>query len=322
MNDRVKIMLIGIVAFSIFTAAGVYAFSLTEIGFVDAFNLNIFQKFFTGNTIFYLIIMGAFFAADAAVIAWLTNRLGGWDSAIVVIIGMGIALLFGVGANLFSTLYNFTIFMFFLLLGSVYAAHSNWDISGKGMSRAKTVYSVSKKVMTIMAVGGLVGGVMITYLDAPFYQGMVKSGIVTVASGVNIGSLITEENVRELVISQELSRAELEEFYMGFCSDDSACSTLPLSAQETFVQQSTDTALQAQTDNRDKNVDNFYTVLQKRNTALPDFTANIIENFPLTKAMLDILPLLTGLILYSAISVFGRIVVGPFAALFGLFVKK
>ncbi|GEM_PF-5413692 len=322
MNDREKYLLIGAVAFSVITFGIAYLFSLTNLGFSDAFNLNIFQKLFVGNTILYLIIVGALFAADTALLVWITNKLKDWDPSIVGVAGSIIAFALGAGLHIYSTINSFGIFMFFYALGSFYVAHKTWDISGKGLSRAGAVYNASKRFMMIMAVGGLIGGIIITSSAGPYYQGLIKSNVIGFASGINLGSLITKDDVRQLVISQELTQAEITKAYTDSCNSDPSCSSLPDNQKQTYIQQQATKAYQAQTANLDKTVDSVYSSFQQKSSFLPTLTSDIIDRFPLTRVILNVLPIFIGLILYSAVATFGTIVVGPFSALFGLFLKK
>lgn len=174
----------------------------------------------------------------------------------------------------------------------------------------------------MLGVSGLLGGLLFTYLSLPTYQGLVKSSLLNFTSNVDIGSIMSREDVRQIVMEQELSRDQIKNLVTQQYQQQSWFNALSASQQEQLIENATTETYNAQINNREQNVDNMYNFLKDRRLSLPSVTGDLIERIPLTKAMLDLMPIFTGLLLMSAITVFGQFFVGPFLALFSLGLKE
>lgn len=315
-----KDMGIFFICFTILSIIWVYIFSITSFSYSDLFNFMAFQKLLSAEIIIYLILMGFVIAASVYVLLYFSQRLKETEIAVASLLGILFVIFAGWG--LFSTKSFFILMMIFYALGCIWAIHKKVKIKETAWSRAKQGWVASRGVFLFLGVGALFGGIVVTYGSLPYYQGVMKSSALNLTTSVDISSFITEEDVRELVISQELTRAEIEELVRDEYERQEGFSDLSPAEQQRLIDTTTEETYQRQLDGREANIDRAYNFLQERKTVAPDTVSNIIERMPFTKTLLDLLPFFAGMISLSFVLIFGQVFVSPFAAILSIWIKK
>lgn len=316
---NINMLVLGIVFFSIVNIIWVYLFTWTGIKFDDVFDPRIVFRF-TGEgasgLIFLLLAMGFLMALAISLVRLFSQYLNQTEKNIMVIAGVSIAILTCLSS--YTNLVVFLIIMLFYMIGCLFLAKA--DESKGFLSKLSSGFKASKKVVTILTIGSLVASFLFIAMNPAESQSKFKEAMLSFQSSINIGSLITKDDVREMVIGsgQLLTKDQMRQTILaGANVTEEQVAANPALAD--YVSEQVDKAYALQYDQLDKTIDSTYARLANSSSAM---TRPIMEKMfqkPPFSYLFDFMPVLIAVLVASMVSLFGAVWIAPMAAVIGAF---
>jgi hypothetical protein len=236
------------------------------------------------GTILAMIGIGALMALNIFLITFFSYFTDRDSMAVMAALGCGIPVLV-VSLIFWSLIAAFV--MSFWMLGCFWLAVSKRRSLGGPFSKLAMGWGAPKKATYILAIGAFLAGVMFTAADSAFYQSKVKEAVVKLSADMApgmLGTSMTDEQVEALLRIQVPNYDSLSAFQKQNMINDIK--------------------------NRLQNMSS--------GTQMNAMMSAMVDNIPLVKLMLSLLPVLMGAFLASMLLLYESIFVGPFCALFSL----
>ncbi len=314
---NINMLVLGVVFFSIVNIIWVYLFTWTGIRFDDVFDPKIVFRF-TGEgasgLIFLLLAIGFLMALSISLVRLFSQYLNQMEKNIMVVAGVTIAILTCLSS--YTNLVVFVIIMLFYMLGCLLLAKTG---ESKGLfSKLSSSFNASKKVVTILTIGSLVASFLFIAMNPAESQSKFKESMLSFQSSINIGSLITKDDVRNMVIGsgQLLTKDQIRQTILsGANVTEEQLAANPVLAA--YVSEQVDKAYALQYDQLDKTIDSTYARLVNSSSSM---TRPIMEKMfakPPFSYLFDFMPILIAVLVASMVSLFGAIWIAPMAAVIG-----
>lgn len=326
---NINMLVLGIVFFSIVNIIWVYLFTWTGIKFDDVFDPKIVFRF-TGEgasgLIFLLLAIGFLMALSISLVRLFSQYLNQMEKNIMVVSGVTIAILTCLSS--YTNLLVFVIIMLFYMIGCLLLAKVG---ESKGLfSKLSSSFNASKKVVTILTIGSLVASFLFIAMNPTESQSKFKESMLSFQSSINIGSLITKDDVRNLVANQLQTKDQIRDLLIngsvtqiaadrGISEDDVRNDATLMALIESQVDSRVDSVYQAQYDSLDKTIDQTYAKMSNSSSALMRPIMEKMFAKPPFSYLFDFMPVLIAVLVASMVSLFGAVWIAPMAAVIGAF---
>lgn len=318
---KYKFLILGSSVLSIVNIAWIYLYSLTGISFEDSFDFNVIFRFLKPELIILLFITGLFIALAAFFLVFFTDYLEKKERIIMAFLGSFLPMLVCI-----PFYKNISVFLFitaFYLIGCMLTVlGGKKEITGIA-PKLSTGYHSSKKIISFMAIGGLLSGIIFTYINLPAYKEktedsmvslMGKMGLENIMGGIDLSGMISKDFVRSIITKDYVKNMLVQQYGEHF-------NNLSKEQQDALIDQAYNTAVdQAYEATRQQAAQKIPANISSEE--MKPVIKNIIETMPLTKTMFSFLPIMTGLINSALILFFGQVCVTPFSIVLGLALPK
>lgn len=310
---------------SALNALWLYMYSRMGIEFDTVFNFSAAFRLLDATTVFVAGFIGLLLAAAILALLYVSRSMPRNEAVTAALVGTGIPAVFG--TFFFASKTIFLVMMAFYVGGSAYMA-STPEPELKGIvSRMRAGWNAQRKVMFVVALGGFFVGLVFTQADLPKYQEQVRSSLLNMTSllvGGNASGLVSLEDVRQIVISSELTRDQARSQLEASCAVTPSCASLPPSDKSSFLSSQTDKYLQDQAANREYRVQATYADMQGRfsGNQTAQMVGNMFNRLPIMRTAMTLLPLLAGVMAFSTILFLEMLFIAPFSILFSLMLDK
>ncbi len=330
---------------TVLTTAWMRAYSKTGISFENAFQATQAMNLITKNTVQWLGITAVIISAVVITVLYFKKTMIRNEIAVSIIISTIINI--WVSAAWVEKTTIFTVMMFFYALGLLWMASSAIPQHEKALQKMKTGWASAKKLFTLLALGGLITGVVFTYANQQYYEDKTIESIAEFASmqasEMNYSQIISSMNIAGLIgsISAEdmLSKEDFEQIARNSISKDQVRAMLEeqygsyfTSLSEEEQQQMIDSTynslvdyfannydpqtLQAIIDSMSEQIsENIQTQLAE-SSAFQDISSKLtkdamtqlLKEQPMFSKLMKLLPIFTGMIISGIILTFGLVV--------------
>lgn len=310
----------GVIA--VLNALWLYVYSRLGIEFDTVFDFGAALQMIGLSVIFAAFFIGFLIALAIFALLYVSRSLPRNEAVLVAVLGTAIPALLG---TFFVSGAVFLFMMVFYALGGIYMAATP-EPGLKGVfQKMRAGWNAQRKVIFIVALGGLLVALLLTQANLPYYQQKVKSSLLNMtASLANAEGLVSREDVRQMVISSELSSEEMHAQLVQSCEASPSCAALEPEVKQPFLENQTQKALLEQEAGREARVDLAYGEMRERfsGNQTRQLAERMLERLPLVNTAMAALPILAGVLAFSAILFFETLFIAPFAALLGLLLKK
>ncbi len=223
---------------------------------------------------------------------------------------------------------------------------------------AFALHSSKNTFIYILAAGALISGILVVQANPEQYQESFKKQIGTIAGNMtnSMQNILTKDDIRSMIEDQKMSRDEIEKMVLssqGISGKSDLMAKFEEEYAETYgdlwdrmseskkteiitnatntawdsIQKTIDEQYNAQSDPEriEMMVNSTYATLQDKitneNSSIQKTIGKITEKVPFFKTLLSMLPLLYGLIAFTAVTIYG-VIVSPFYWLFGKLFRK
>jgi hypothetical protein len=241
-----------------------------------------------------------------------------------IMVAVGVILPMVACLSFFNNTLVFLIIMLFYMAGCMLLVYSKHE-GGKSWSKMKSNYHASKNVVTFLAIGSLVASLLFVYMNLDDSKAKFKEAMLSFQSNINLGSFISKDDVRNMVVGQLKTKDQLKQDavnatakQLGISIDD----VLSNQAYMDTINAQVDAAYNAQMSNVDKIIDENYARLTNSTSAM---TRPIMEKMfqsPPFSYLFDFLPILIALVITSLVSSFGAIWISPMSGALGVFMPN
>jgi len=322
---NIKMLAIGSLVFTLINIWWVYLYTWTGIRFSDAFDPKIALKFTGPNAITLILLLLAigFMIALSIFLARLFSlHLNKLERTIMV--AVGVILPIAVCLSFFNNTLVFLIIMLFYMAGCMLLVYSKHEGS-KSWSKMKSNYNASKNVVTFLAIGSLVASLLFVYMNLDDSKAKFKEAMLSFQSSINVGSFISKDDVRNMVVSQLPTKDQLREQIINGTVAQLGIPVDQITSNQTImdlVNQQTDIAYEKQISSIDGIIDQNYARMTNSTSAM---TRPIMEKMfatPPFSYLFDFLPILIALVVTSLVSSFGAIWISPMSGALGAFMPN
>ena len=306
-------------------ALWLFMYSRMGIEFDTFFDFGAAFGLVDATTIFVAGFIGMLLSAAILALLYISRSLPRNEAVTAALLGTGVSAI--AGAFFFGSRTIFLVMMAFYVAGSAYMA-STPEPELKGIiSKMRTAWNAQRKVMFVVALGGLFVGVVFTQANLPQYQEQVKSSLLnmtTLLVGGNASGLVSLDDVRQIVVSSELTRDQALGRMEASCAATPSCASLSPSDKATFLESQTDKYMQDQAASREYRVQTTYSDMQSRfsGNQTAQMVGNMFNRLPIMRTAMTLLPLLAGVMAFSTILFLETLFVAPFSILFSLMLDK
>ena len=318
-------LILGAVIFAMLNIGWVYVFTLSSIKFEYAFDPSALLTLVRDSgltTLVILLIMGLMMALAILTARAFSSRLTKDETIIMVFVGA--ALPIAVCFSLFENTLVFSIIMLFYLLGCAFVIREPEKEEGL-LSKMGAEYDVSKRIMTLVALGSLVASLIFVYSHPTETQDKFKDSLIKVQTVMNISSLITKDDIRQMVLAGGtplLSKDQIREQLVNQTAILTGLTTEQVMADPALmdtINAKTDQVDAYQEQQMENTIDATYARLANSSS---EMTSPILERMfekPPLKYLFDFLPILISIMVASMVSLFGMVWVSPLSAFLGMF---
>jgi hypothetical protein len=315
-----KKTLVGAAIFTLLNIVWFFVFSKMNMGFFDLFDYNIFLNLMNLN-IFFLLLLTSIIIAGAISIMFITASDDKKQNLILFGAGGGtsVVIAFIIFNSLISMLFALA-FIFSCLL-----AICTFKIETTSVfSKMKFGWGAARKVGAFFAIGALMIALFFTLLNKEVCEQKTKESISkfaarSVGQAIDMASLISKDDLKNLLCSSvtregvaKTAEAQLGDMWNTLTEeqknkiiDDSYAKSLESCSNDAYLNQAYAT-LQQNLNNRNISFVSESTI------------EKIMEQLPIMKTILQILPIISAIMLFSGINLFMTAFVAPFVALISL----
>jgi len=322
---NIKMLAIGSFVFTLINIWWVYLYTWTGIRFSDAFDPKIALRF-TGpdaiTLILLLLAIGFMIALSIFLARLFSLYLNKLERTIMVAVGVALPIL--ACLSFFNNTLVFLIIMLFYMAGCMLLVYSKSE-SGKSWGKMKSNYHASKNVVTFLAIGSLVASLLFVYMNLDDSKAKFKEAMLSFQSSINIGSFISKDDVRNMVVSQLFTKDQLREQIINGTAAQLGVPVDYITSNQTImdtVNQQTDIAYDKQMSSIDSIIDQNYARITNSTSVM---TRPIMEKMfatPPFSYLFDFLPILIALVITSLVSSFGAIWISPMSGALGAFMPN
>ena len=320
---NINMLVLGVVFFSIVNIVWVFLFTWTGIKFDSVFDPRIVFRF-TGaeapGLISLLLAIGFLMALSISLVRLFSQYLNQMEKNIMVIAGVSIAILTCISS--YTNLVVFLIIMLFYMAGCLLMAKTG---ESKGLfSKLSSSFNASKKVVTILTIGSLVASFLFIAMNPAESQSKFKEALFSFQSSINIGSLLTKDDVRQLVMGsgQLMTRDQIRDelvnqtaSMLGVTSDVILSNPTVMAS----IEANATNIYSVQMDNVDKTIDQTYAKMTNSSAMnLRPIMERMFANPPFSY-LFTFMPVLIAILVASMVSLFGAFWIAPMAGLIGAF---
>ena len=322
---NIKMLAMGSFVFTLINIWWVYLYTWTGIRFSDAFDPKIALKFTDPNAITLILLLLAigFMIALSIFLARLFSlHLNKFERTIMVVVG--VILPIAACLSFFNNTLVFLIIMLFYMAGCMLLVYSKQE-GGKSWSKMKSNYNASKNVVTFLAIGSLVASLLFVYMNLDDSKAKFKEAMLSFQSSINVGSFISKDDVRNMVVSQLPTKDQLREQIINGTAAQLGIPVDQITSNQTImdiVNQQTDIAYEKQMSSIDGIIDQNYARMTNSTSAM---TRPIMEKMfatPPFSYLFDFMPILIALVITSLVSSFGAIWISPMSGALGAFMPN
>jgi len=324
---NIKMLALGSFVFTLINIWWVYLYTWTGIRFSDAFDPKVMLKFTDPNAInliLLLLVIGFMIALSIFLARLFSLHLNKPERTIMV--AVGVILPITICLSFFSNTLIFLIIMLFYMVGCLFLVYSKHE-GGKPWSKMKSNYNASKNVVTFLAIGSLVASLLFVYMNLEDSKASFKEAMLDFQSGINIGSFMTRDDVKEMVLNsgQLLTRDQIrDQLINGTATQLGIPIDQVTSNQATMdmINTKADEIYANQMSSLDQTVDQTYAKLTNSTSAM---TRPIMEKMfaaPPFSYLFDFLPILIAVVITSLVSSFGAIWISPMSGALGAFMPN
>lgn len=337
MTDR-KTTILSITLFTVLTTLWVYLYSQTGISFDHSFNFVKVMNMFSLELILMLLAVGALLSGAITSLNFFRTKISEKGAILTALIGsiVPLVLLF----SLFTNQLIFILMMLFYAAGAVLLVlfPSSKKRKENNFKALKIGWSNSKKVLYLLALGGFIIGMLATFSSLEQKQDQFMDGIVNMTSmqagQIDMGEIITGENGEEigLNMSREDYRQDIfiptiiPEYNKTLNKNGMKWSDISSKQQETVFNESYNNFQETYSGDElaskleSSMSESINEKIQKEMSG--QIAEQLFESIPLFKTMMDLLPVLTGILIGSLILMYGLIFVSPFCAVMNPLMPK
>ncbi len=322
---NIKMLATGSLVFTLINIWWVYLYTWTGLRFSDAFDPKVVLRF-TGpdaiSLILLLLAIGFMVALSIFLARLFSLYLNKLERTIMVVVG--VALPIAACLSFFSNTLVFVIIMLFYMAGCMLLVYSKSE-GGKSWSKMKSNYHASKNVVALLAIGSLVASLLFVYMNLDDSKAKFEDAMLNFQSSINIGSFISKDDVRNMVVSQMFTKDQLREQIINGTAAQLGIPVDQITSNQTImdtVNQQTDIAYNKQISSLDSIIDQNYARITNSTSAM---TRPIIEKMfanPPFSYLFDFLPILIALVITSLVSSFGAIWISPMSGALGAFMPN
>lgn len=333
-----KMLAVSTAIFTVLNILWIYLYSTTSISFDHSFNFMLIMNVFSLELIIVLLITGIVLSGALMTLNFFRTKMSKEGSVLTVLVGSTVPLVL-----LFNTFTNEWIFIFMMLFYTAGALFLVLFPSSKKRKKSrfkalKTGWDNSKKVLYLLALGGFLIGMVATFSSLEQRQDEFMDGIINMTSvqagQIDVGELMQGDNGEGmgLNLSREEYRQEIfiptvvPEYNKTLNENGMKWSDLSQEQQESVFNESYSSFQDTYSGEG---------LAQKLESSMSEaigekiqkqmsgkIAEQLFENIPIFKAMMNLLPVLTGIVIGSFILMYGVLFVSPFCAVINSLMPK